>query len=93
MEAAGEEMNYDDVLEFIQKDINDAAFKRNEYYPSRSLLALKAIVELHKPIETTPPWFGDKYLACNHCEEWTNDGAYQSKFPCKTIQAVTLELS
>ena len=52
MEAAGEKMTYDELLEFIQKDINDAAFERKEYYPSRSLLALKSVVELCKPIDS-----------------------------------------
>ena len=54
--------------------------------------AIRAVVELHKPYETTPPWGYDKYLACFACEEYTNDGAYNSEYPCKTIQAITKEL-
>lgn len=56
-------------------------------------LALRAVVELHKPIETMPPWFGDKYIACSSCEEYTNDGAYNSAYPCLTIQAIEKELA
>jgi len=55
--------------------------------------ALRSVVELHKPIETTPPWFGDKYIACSSCEEYTNDGAYNSAYPCPTIQAIEKELA
>ena len=62
---------------------------RNEA-PRRS--ALRAVVELHKPYETTPPWEYKKYLACFVCEEWTTDGAYSVAYPCPTIQAIEKEL-
>lgn len=54
--------------------------------------ALLAVVELHKPFETTPPWEYVKYMACDACESWTNDGAYYLPYPCPTIQAIEKEL-
>jgi hypothetical protein len=54
--------------------------------------ALRAVVELHKPYETTPPWAYQKYLACSVCENYTNDGRYYSEYPCPTIQAIEAEL-
>ena len=50
--------------------------------------ALSAVVELHKPIKTTPPWEYEWYLACSACENYTNDGAYFLEYPCPTIQAI-----
>jgi hypothetical protein len=55
--------------------------------------ALRSVVELHKPIETTPPWISDKYIACSSCEEYTNDGTYNSAYPCPTIQAIEKKLN
>jgi len=48
-----------------------------------SALALRAVVELHKP---------DSTGGCNACEQWTNEGAYQLFYPCPTIQAIEKEL-
>ena len=55
-------------------------------------LALRAVVELHKPFETTPPWEYKYYTACSVCKEWTTDGAYSVAYPCPTIQAIEKEL-
>ena len=54
--------------------------------------ALRAVVELHKPFETTPPWEYVKYMACDACESWTTDGAYFLPYPCPTIQAIEEQL-
>ena len=52
-------------------------------------LALRAVVELHKPIKS----FGDeRYMACDHCEEWSTEDALQVAYPCPTIQAIEKEL-
>ena len=53
---------------------------------------IRAVVELHKPVELTPPWEYVKYMACDACESWTNDGAYYLPYPCPTIQAIEKEL-
>ena len=59
---------------------------------SKTTQALRAVVELHKPKETTPPWVYEKYLACSACEIYTNDGAYFVEYPCETIEAIEKEL-
>ena len=57
-------------------------------FSSRFSAALKAVVELHKPIKTTPPWEYEWYIACSACENYTNDGAYFLEYPCPTIKAI-----
>ena len=49
-------------------------------------LALRAVVELHKPIQIS------NEQLCNACEEWTNEGQKQLFYPCPTIQAIEKEL-
>ena len=49
--------------------------------PTHLLLALRAVVELHKPIE------GHEHL-CGGC--WFGDG--MMPYPCPTIQAIEKEL-
>jgi hypothetical protein len=60
--------------------------------PTHLVLALRAVVELHKPFETTPLWEYVKYMACDACESWTTDGAYYLPYPCPTIQVIEKEL-
>ena len=51
--------------------------------------ALRAVVELHKPIE--PDIYleeDEKYLICNVCMEFDEE----VKYPCPTIQAIEKEL-
>ena len=59
----------------------------------KGIKALLAVIELHKPYETTPPWGGNKYTACNVCETGTNDGDYKLEYPCPTIEAIEKELA
>ena len=54
--------------------------------------ALRAVLELHKPYGTTPPWGYVRYMACSACEVWTTDGPYSVDYPCPTIQAIEKEL-
>jgi hypothetical protein len=70
-------MTHDELLQKMA-DIahtKDAHEARNDY-----LLALRAVVELHKPYT---PEFGGGFDYC-----WACDGAY----PCPTIQAIEKEL-
>ena len=48
-----------------------------------SLVALRAVVELHKPL-TTP----NNFTHCPECQYGSASGSY----PCKTIQAIKKEL-
>lgn len=49
--------------------------------------ALRAVVELHKPINN--PNFPDSDIWCWQCA----DGRGYAKYPCTTIQAIEKELS
>jgi len=79
-------MTHDELRDLIDK--YDAAGMVDESI----IKALRAVVELHRPVETTPPWGFDKYTACNICEVGTNDGDYKLDYPCPTIQAIEKEL-
>jgi hypothetical protein len=78
-------MRRDELLEICEDGFNET----NGTFLAR---AIRRVVELHKPIETRPPWGGDKYFACNVCEVGTNDGDYKLDYPCETIQAIESEL-
>lgn len=84
-------MTHDELLAEINKDIDQTPLVK-DYYPLKALFALRAVVELHKPFETTPPWEYVKYMACDACESWTTDGAFYLPYPCPTIQAIEKEL-
>ena len=72
-------MTYDELLKHLDEKLS---WKNNTEYGS-AYLALRAVVELHKP---------DSTGGCNACEQWTNEGAYQLPYPCPTIQAIEKEL-
>lgn len=78
-------MTHDELLAYINKEIDQAAWTK-EYYPFKSLQSLRAVVELHKPFdyELAP----DVYkLVCTNCQM----GAVE-QYPCQTIQAIEKEL-
>jgi hypothetical protein len=53
-----------------------------------SLNALRAVVELHKPISS---WVYDELVENHHCscDEWNE---YDMGYPCETIQAIEEQL-
>ena len=57
-----------------------------KYAPDSHTFALRAVVELHKPIKIS----GEEL--CDACEEWTNEGANYRVYPCPTIQALEKKL-
>jgi hypothetical protein len=81
-------MTHDDLLMLVTGGTNYTMAAEHLLYRK----ALRAVVELHKPKETTPPWAYVKYMACSACESYTNDGAYFLEYPCPTIQAIEKEL-
>ena len=77
LKAEEKQMTHEELLQELadiahNKDAHEA---RNDY-----LLALRAVVELHKPALTDYPSY------CLHCE------TYGSIVPCPTIQAIEKEL-
>jgi hypothetical protein len=74
-------MTHDELLAYINKEIDQAAWVQ-EYYPVKTLQALRAVVELHKPSKI-PDWVPTKnklMCGCAHV------------YPCPTIQAIEKEL-
>ena len=87
-------MTYDELLAKIDKqltcycghpDLCDGVQSKEQ---APSWYALRAVVELHKPISS---WVYDE-LVENHrcsCDEWNE---YDMGYPCETIQAIEKEL-
>jgi hypothetical protein len=66
-------MTHDELLARLDNRIIDEESDTNNY------LALRAVVELHKP---------NKYNLCEICRWYMN----KHKYPCPTIQAIEKEL-
>jgi hypothetical protein len=76
-------MTYEELLEDIDEARKSYGLKWDNGSPY--LDAIRAVVELHKPIETyNMNNVYKSWLTCNHC----NDEIY----PCPTIQAIEKEL-
>jgi hypothetical protein len=81
-------MTHDELLE----DINEARKSYGLKWDNGSpyLDALRAVVELHKPmyIETE----GGEFQLCTDCSRRVDTPGYGVLYPCKTIQAIEKEL-
>ena len=77
-------MIYDELLTDINKEIDEKAFIPERYYPTRYLIALRAVVELHKPIEITLP-DGSWGNCCNQCDGYV--------YPCQTIETMQVGIT
>ena len=75
-------MTHDELLAYMNKEIDQAAWTK-EYYPFKSLQALRAVVELHRPQEITLP-DGSWGQNCKECDN--NWGL------CSTIKTITEQL-
>ena len=51
--------------------------------------ALRAVVELHKPVQGSSDIQTYDYVGCDACVEWSHDGNMNLRYPCPTIQAIT----
>jgi hypothetical protein len=56
-----------------------------EVYPAPIYHALRAVVELHKPLDNLIAEF------CSHCTEMSGEDIY-TLYPCLTIKAIEKEL-
>ena len=59
---------------------------------SYGMSALRAVVELHKPVQGRSDITTYDYIGCDSCVEWSHDGNMNLKYPCPTIQAIEKEL-
>lgn len=93
-------MTHDELLEKIELTLGTYISK---YYGSKkdvelrsdvigSLQALRAVVELHKPVQGRSDISIYDYVGCDACVEWSHDGNMNLQYPCQTIQAIEKEL-
>lgn len=75
-------MTHDDLLIEINRRLDVAYYNGDP----QSMRALRAVVELHKPIHN--PNFPDSDKWCLQCAE----GRGYAKYPCPTIRAIEAEL-
>jgi hypothetical protein len=84
---------HDEVIAWIDKEIAiqrqylDSSFYLDKKPPQIQLsvwLAIRDVLELHKPQEITLP-NGDWGANCTECDGW--------EYPCPTIQAIEKELT
>ena len=87
-------MNHDELLAEINEAILDFDLKfdnNNPYYK-----ALRAVVELHKPISWLAPdnkQIGEQCFDCSVCGEFGYSGEWVAQnYPCPTIKAIEAEL-
>jgi hypothetical protein len=73
-------MTHDELLIEINRRLDVALYNGD----AQSIHALRAVVELHKPL-TTP----NNFTHCPECQYGSASGSY----PCKTIQAIEKELA
>jgi len=85
-------MTHDELLAYMNKEIDQAAWT-TEYYPFKSLQALRAVVELHKPMLWKNLGNDTQGYFCQHCDSFSNEDAYRINYPCPTIQAIEKELN
>lgn len=77
-------MTHEELLQAINNRLNECT--THDFAPANFAIALRKIVELHKPVEKTWPSNGEPRITCGECE----DGF--AIYPCPTIQAIDKEL-
>ena len=80
-------MTYDELLARLDGQIENSKVIGCECPACDNAVALRAVVELHKPFqfESNP----DEYKAvCQHCQM----GIVGDEYPCETIRAIEKEL-
>jgi len=58
-----------------------------------TVAALRAVVELHKPMLWKNLGNDTQGYFCQHCDSFSNEDAYRINYPCPTIQAIEKELN
>lgn len=85
-------MTHDELLAKID-EIESVGWWSPIKYRYPSTIALRAVVELHKPV----PLEFVQLIVCKQCAYETGEGydydMYSQTYPCKTIQAIEKELS
>ena len=81
-------MTHDELLAIIS--VSESFLKEKEQFLlAKHISALRAVVELHKPVQGRSDITTYDYIGCDSCVEWSHDGNMNLKYPCPTIQAIT----
>lgn len=90
--SEGDGMTHDELIAYID-DSTDGL--KHEHLFAKLLAntkALRAVVELHKPVQGESDIQTYDYIGCDACVEWSHDGSMNVAYPCLTIQAIEKEL-
>jgi hypothetical protein len=82
-------MTHDELLIEINRRLDVSYYNGDP----QSMQALRAVVELHKPVQGSSDIQTYDYIGCDACVEWSHDGNMNVDYPCPTIQAIEKELS
>ena len=89
-------MTHDELLAHINSKLKfctcDRWIKKCWEDDNQPWLALRAVVELHKPVQGRSDISTYDYVGCDACVEWSHDGNMNLKYPCPTIQAIEEQL-
>ena len=80
-------MTHDDLLIEINRRLDVAYYNGDP----QSMRALRAVVELHKPVEEDGKLWCSEEVCYNHIEFLERDDC-DCSYPCPTIQAIEKEL-
>ena len=84
-------MTHDELLAIIS--VSESFLKEKEQFLlAKHISALRAVVELHKPVQGRSDITTYDYIGCDSCVEWSHDGNMNLKYPCPTIKAIEEEL-
>lgn len=81
-------MTHDDLLIEINRRLDVAYYNGDP----QSMRALRAVVELHKPVEEDGKLWCSEEVCYNHIEFLERDDC-DCSYPCPTIQAIEKELA
>ena len=80
-------MTHDELLDKIE----DIEYWQEQYAGKTFMKAIRAVVELHKPVEEDGKLWCRHEVCYNHIEFLERNDCYCS-YPCPTIQAIEKEL-
>ena len=85
-------MTHDELLAELDSQIESSKAVGCDCKSCDNAKALRAVVELHKPVQGSSDIQTYDYVGCDACVEWSHDGNMNLRYPCPTIKAIEEEL-
>ena len=82
-------MTHDELLAELDSQVEISKAVGCDCKSCDNTKALRAVVELHKPVQGRSDITTYDYIGCDACVEWSHDGNMNLRYPCPTIQAIT----